>query len=500
MWTLDSASKEFEKLHLALLATEYKNTKEPMNYRCLKCGYEGKKSLSHLVHRKQGCKNCARIESGKARKISITKLSNIFETKYAELLSKQYHNREQLLTFKCMICGEIGERTYASVKNSKYACLLCGHKERVKNKTKYSLDQAKQEFFSLGLELLSDEYHSFHEEMDYQCLTCSYKGTKSLSVVKSKKGCPKCAGNLPLTFDEVNELFHEYDLKLKETVYVNARTPMKYSCLICGYEGTKTVSNLQAGKGCKGCSTIENSNKQRLPYDVVKSIIEARGWTLVSKEYVSNQEKLHLLCDKKHPVFMNLNNFRNGKGCAKCSGMESPTFEQRKAEFLKLNLDLLDASYKNTNSPLKYKCLECGYIGEKSWKSAKNGYGCLACSPSSVGEKMIAEWLLQKKIKHIRQYRINECRNNKPLPFDFAVFDSQNHLFCLIEFDGEQHFNARDFFGGKEAFLKRQENDQIKNTFCRENKIKLIRISYLEQNQINRILEQQCRTLLKDII
>jgi hypothetical protein len=173
--------------------------------------------------------------------------------------------------------------------------------------------------------------------------------------------------------------------------------------------------------------------------------------------------------------------------------MESPTLDDRKNEFLKLNLELIDLEYRNGNAPLKYRCLECDYIGEKTWKSARNGFGCLACSPSSVGEERIANWLILNDISHKRQFRIKECRNNKPLPFDFAIFDKKDRLVKLIEFDGEQHFFPRDYFGGEEAFLKRQENDQIKNKFCHENKIKLIRISYLDVNKIEIILGNHFR-------
>jgi hypothetical protein len=83
-----------------------------------------------------------------------------------------------------------------------------------------------------------------------------------------------CAGIIPLTFDEVNKMFNEYELKLEETEYVNARTGMKYTCLRCGYQGSKSADNLKKSKGCKGCATIENSNNQRTPYHEVKKIIE----------------------------------------------------------------------------------------------------------------------------------------------------------------------------------------------------------------------------------
>ena len=51
--------------------------------------------------------------------------------------------------------------------------------------------------------------------------------------------------------------------------------------------------------------------------------------------------------------------------------------------------------------------------------------------------------------------------NNKNLRFDFAIFD-ENKLQYFIEFDGRQHFEPIDFFGGEEYFKGIQERDSLK--------------------------------------
>ncbi|MDE8674692.1 hypothetical protein [Priestia aryabhattai] len=487
---LENAKNAFEKLGLRLFATEYQNNKVSMEYECMICGYIGKKSLSHVIHRGQGCKECGRRKSGVSRRMSIKILIKIFAEKNAKLISKEYLNRNTPLEFVCNICGEAGKRTYASVKDSEYACLLCGQKSRIKNKIKYTLDEAMKEFFKLGLELLSKQYISFHEIMKYQCLSCEYIGEKSLSVVKMGKGCPKCAGILPLELEDVRRKFSEYELLLEDTIYINAHTRMQYKCLICGHTGKKTLSNLNSGKGCKNCSVMEKANNQRLSYEEVEAYIDNKGWTLISETYNSTGEKMLMKCPEGHNVFMNLSNFKSGKRCRKCSGLESPSLKERKSVFLNLNLILLDEKYKNGNEPLKYECEECRYNGKKTYKSAKNGYGCLACSPSSMGEERIGDWLNKNKVRYIRQYRINECRNNRSLPFDFAVFDKKNQLYCLIEFDGEQHFYPNDFFGGEKDFAKRKENDLIKDKYCLNNNINLLRISYMDFIKIEQIIEK----------
>jgi very-short-patch-repair endonuclease len=77
-----------------------------------------------------------------------------------------------------------------------------------------------------------------------------------------------------------------------------------------------------------------------------------------------------------------------------------------------------------------------------------------------------------------REKEFEDCINIKigkycrSLRFDFYI-PEQN---TVIEFDGEQHFIKRGKFGDKFETLK--ENDIIKNEYCLNNNIKLIRIHY----------------------
>ena len=54
------------------------------------------------------------------------------------------------------------------------------------------------------------------------------------------------------------------------------------------------------------------------------------------------------------------------------------------------------------------------------------------------------------------EYRIKEF--NILSPFDCAIF-KDNELFCLIEYDGQQHFEAVDFLAEKRLF--KNNNDMI---------------------------------------
>lgn len=64
--------------------------------------------------------------------------------------------------------------------------------------------------------------------------------------------------------------------------------------------------------------------------------------------------------------------------------------------------------------------------------------------------------------------------------FDFYIKDYRGRSL-LIEIDGEQHFKP---IYGRQKFLKGQEHDRRKNSYCLANNIELYRIPYWEIKNI----------------
>ena len=83
------------------------------------------------------------------------------------------------------------------------------------------------------------------------------------------------------------------------------------------------------------------------------------------------------------------------------------------------------------------------------------------------------------------------CRGqSNPLPFDFYI-ESHN---LLIEFDGRQHFEPVEYWGGEEGFKKRQFYDSLKNSFAEENGFKLLRFNHLQSEEV---IEQEFQNSVK---
>lgn len=159
--------------------------------------------------------------------------------------------------------------------------------------------------------------------------------------------------------------------------------------------------------------------------------------------------------------------------------------------------------YKNNSSPLKFKFIgkvdgdfnEDDRIFEMDFSHFSRGQGHPTFNMSK-GEERIRVFLINNGLQFDSQYMDVRCKNIYPLKFDFAIYDNNGDIHCLVEYDGKQHFKPIDFFGGELAFSELQENDQIKDSFCKDNDIRLIRIPYFEHSKIESILLKE----LKEVI
>ena len=106
---------------------------------------------------------------------------------------------------------------------------------------------------------------------------------------------------------------------------------------------------------------------------------------------------------------------------------------------------------------------------------------------SSRGEIKIHEILAAAGLIFKEEYSFEGLNspNGRPLRFDFAIFDDDGNLDFLIEYQGKQHYEASQKFGGKRGLYQQQFNDNKKRRFCALNDIKLIEIPYTEENLVS---------------
>lgn len=214
---------------------------------------------------------------------------------------------------------------------------------------------------------------------------------------------------------------------------------------------------------------------------------------LFISEYSKSSEKIKIkFLDCGHENEMLPGNFVKGYGCKFCSGNQRKTNEQFLKDFYNseyANEYEVLSEYNGANNKITVKH-NCSYKYQVTpSKFINSGKRCPKCN-FSKGEKHIEEFLVNHNANFETQYKIDKCRIKNALPFDFAIFDNDNKLVCLVEYQGEQHFRAREFFGGEEGFQYQLKRDKVKKDFCVDNKIPLIEIPYWVVSPSKRMLQE----------
>ena len=180
-------------------------------------------------------------------------------------------------------------------------------------------------------------------------------------------------------------------------------------------------------------------------------------------------------------------NLRSGisASCGKCN---VPKIGEKIGKLTVLSEDVERKKKKhNMNSYWFCQC-DCGNIISVSQRDLKiqKSCGCLR----SKANALIGKFLSENNIPHQREYSFSDLKGDKNglLKFDFAIFN-ETGVKCLIEYQGKQHYEPIEYFGGEEKFLRQQKYDNKKVEYCKKNNINLIIIPYWEKDIIKFIKE-----------
>jgi len=273
-----------------------------------------------------------------------------------------------------------------------------------------------------------------------------------------------------------------YDYSLVN--YINNKTKIS---VICKEHGVFEVTplNHKRGSGCKKCGVITRTEKRR-KNDWLSDIIKLHGdkYDYSKSKYINSEIKIEIICKDHGSFFMKPGNHLRGQVCYKCafSVYDTTSFIDKSNIIFNNLYDYSNVKYTNNKKKVEIVCKNHGSFFISPTNHLQ-GQGCNKCKLSK-GENRIYNLLKEKGINYEVQYMFNDCLNIKKLPFDFYL-PEQN---ICIEYDGEQHFRPIDCFGGVKSFNELKQRDSIKDKYCLENNIKLIRIPFDKYDFIDDIL------------
>ena len=309
-----------------------------------------------------------------------------------------------------------------------------------------------------------------------------------------------------LTYEKVEEIVTGFNFKLLN--FYNKLYTIDFIDSE-GYKYHSFIGNLKrAMKSERGCAYFRFRITNPYIIDNIKLwlVINEKPFTLISNKFLGVFERLIFHCNNPecnkdfdavwHCIL------EEGSGCPYCGEYSPKLSDKNRLSLLyPVLVDEWDYS-KNDKLPEEYSFGS----GEKVWwicskghswiatigKRTTGGKGCPTCNESH-GEKKIRIYLERHNISFTRSMRLKDCKNKRPLPFDFGIQTEVG--FILIEYDGQQHFKATNFVGIEKINLQKnleytQRNDSIKNQYCKDNNIPLYRIPYTEYDNIESILDK----------
>lgn len=348
-------------------------------------------------------------------------------------------------------------------------------------------------------ELLSEKYESAHKNLTFKC-KCGEKFNASFSNFKGKdkRACNKCKRSKSQDYKKVDiAIVKEFvsinsDCELLSESIAHAKDKLVLKCS-CGNNFERTWSNFVHNKNrfCPSCSK-DRKSKNNLSYDYVKSYIEGHSdCKLLSDFYVNNSSKITLECGCGNQFSTTFNHFKtqNKHRCNKCSKKHKYTNDEVSNE-IESSGCMLISDYENVKSPLKIKC-GCGRQFHRSLDNfRKKLKQCAFCSKMfSKGSLSVLKFLDENSINYELEYTYKDLISDKGhlLRFDFAIIREDGRVSMLIEYDGEFHFKKIHEGHDIETQIY---HDKLKDSYCKDNDISLLRIPYWEFDNIENILEK----------
>ena len=222
-----------------------------------------------------------------------------------------------------------------------------------------------------------------------------------------------------------------------KSVYVKSSEKVAIECKN-GHCFPQTPREHKQGHGCKFCGIKLAHDKTKMTLEeFIEEANKVHGegrYDYSEVEYVNNKTEVWIIChkhDKPYKFPQKPYAHLDGEGCSLCGYMIR--YEKQKLtleEFIeKANevhgigrYDYSKVNYVNYTTPVIIICLnhDKPYEFPQTPRDHLSGCGCSLCC-SSKGEIAIQNWLIKNKIEFEEQKRFNDCRNIKPLPFDFYL-------------------------------------------------------------------------------
>ena len=317
-------------------------------------------------------------------------------------------------------------------------------------------------------------------------------------------GCPKCGALLAtykrniatrergfknIQMSAGSNLLSSYD------DYLNIYSVLLFKCDSCEikfYKSAQLYKKTDNNKKCPCCQTRLSVGDDNTLQKFINRCVDKHGlyydYSALPTSFKAT-DKIPIICPK-HGIFYQIADVHSnaGSGCPRCkvdrvtnvtrSNTVDFIFKSNNIYNFKYNYNKVE--YTNAISPVIISCPKHGDFLQTPDVHLRGG-GCPKCTTTKPITKII-NMLMRYKIPHSVEKTFDGCISDKGRKLRFDIYLPTFNL--CVEYDGECHYTPiySKSIDGYEAFLNSQKRDNIKNKFCEDNNIGLVRIPYTYNN------------------
>lgn len=250
--------------------------------------------------------------------------------------------------------------------------------------------------------------------------------------------------------------------------------------------------DLIKGEGCPKCRYVKSGEKLVLKVpEFIKRSRETHGdkydYSKVHQFKRQKTEGVVIICPNHGEFKQKPNDHYSGSGCPKCweeirSEIMTIPWEEVLKSFIEVHkeeYEYCENTYINSNEKMEIICKKHGVFLQTP-TNHKQGNGCPVCR-SSTGEKEITHLLNDLGVEFEHQKKYKKLGRKR---FDFFI----PSINTILEYNGIQHYEPIEHFGGIKSLKNTQKRDKIKKQYCLDNGINYEIIRYDEDTKL-RVLE-----------
>jgi hypothetical protein len=379
-------------------------------------------------------------------------------------------------------------------------CYYCGRErtEAAKRKDLSEYD-GKSLAESKGFEYVGMARHDQKIWVQFICPNHRQYGVQEMPYNNMKRvvvGCQHCIGRNDNEQEVLSEMKEGNPNIIILELYAGRTKKILMKCLVHNVECLKTPADVINGGGCYLCGINKVKESQFISQEEFEDRVRRKNPHIrIDSQYTGSNNLIDCYCLKHNISFARVavSLYNDHSGCDECHKelvrQVSGLTKEQYIEMLQCNFPYINllGDYITLQHETDFYCNQC----RMSWVDKPilvRNRGCPRCE-NNCAENLVGQVLNTYNIKYQRQYVFDDCVDRRKLPFDYFLIDYN----ILCEYDGEQHyypvgFGCKDEQESYDKFAYTKRHDQIKDQYCLDHNIPLIRIPYWEKNNINKYL------------